>query len=134
MALREKYRIEEPNLDEDVFSSITMKRLMDQARKRNWLSNEKFTSLYARAKRNAQDEKMWRQAESHNFDKFPEMPIDEPTESEIMTVQKRFDLAAVVLQNTHKLRNSLAHDLNKMAPDSVGTLSLVSEIINQLFE
>lgn len=134
MALREKYKIEEPGIAEDKLSTLTMKRLMDQAKKRQWLKNEKFPSLYARAKYAAQTEKMLRQSESHDFDRFPSMPIEEATESEIRDVLERFDLAAVVLQNTHKLRNFLAHDLTKMAPDSVGTLSLVSEVINQLFE
>lgn len=134
MGLREKYSQEEPEIDAKKLTRMTMKPLLDEAKKRKWLENDKFPSLYARAKYAAQIEKAREQEKTHDFDSMPSMPIEEPTEAEITEVMKSFDLASVVLDNTYKLRNSLAHDLTKMAPDSLGTLSLVSEVINQLYE
>lgn len=134
MALREKYRYEEPGISEVKLSKMTMKPLMDQAKKRDWITNEKFPSLYDRAIHTARIEKAYEQSKKHDFEKSPSMPIEEPSESEISNVLERFDLASVVIENTHKMRNSLAHDLTKMAPDSLATISLVAEVINQLFE
>lgn len=134
MALREKYKQEVQGIGAKKPSLMTMKLLLDQARKRKWLQNDKFPSLYGRAKHAAQMKKAREQEKTHDFDNMPFMPIEEPTEAEITEVMNNFDLASVVLDNTHKLRNSLAHDLTKMAPDSLGTLSLVSEVINQLYE
>lgn len=135
VALRERYEIESPNKDSNNKQrSKTLYFLLNHAKKRNWISNEGFPSIYKRAEEYAFDKRNHKKSESHDFDKEPKMSCDEPTAEEIKQALDEMDLVSAVAENASKVRNNLAHGSSILHPNSLSTLSLVAEVINQLYE
>ena len=135
VALKEKYESENPDPAKNKKGSrTTLHFLMAHAKEANWISNEGFPSLFDRAKVFAADKKNHEKAKKHDFDKEPEMLCDEPTIQEVEDALKAVDLVSAVTENTNKIRNNLAHGSSTLHPNSISTLLLVSEIINQLYE
>lgn len=134
MALRERYILENPiELSDKKRKVPTLYGLMQHAKKEQWIKNEGFPSLYARAKYLAEDKKAHHKMLTHDFDKEPSMSIDEPTEQEIQESLAELDMVSAVSDNAHKIRNNLAHGASTLHPGSVSRLYSTAEIINQIY-
>lgn len=129
MALRTKFISQYPR--EKV---PTLARLLKTAEEDRWINNERFPSLMFRAKRNAWDRKNFELARKHDFDLYPEMVCQEPTDIEIAQALAEIDIVGGIANTANKLRNNLAHGSTTLHPNSMSTLKIVSEVINQLFE
>ena len=70
---------------------------------------------------------------SHDFETHLSMDIDEPSEDEINQAVENMNRVEDVAASAHKLRNNLAHGSNTLHPNSIQTLKINAEIINQIF-
>lgn len=134
MALRDRYLAENP-VDEKSKKKRppSLYDLMQHAKKEKWLNNEDFPSLYARAKHHAQHIKMMEKIKSHDFEKDPSIPVDEPTEGDIKEALESLDMVEAVTSNAHRIRNDLAHGSKTLHPNSIWTLQTTAEVINQIY-
>lgn len=128
MALRTKFISQYPH--EKV---PTLARLLKIAEDEKWIINERFPNLRSRAKQRAWERKNFEVAEEHNFEVCPEMICQEPTDFEIAEALADLNIVRGITNSANKLRNNLAHGSNTLHPNSISTLKLVSEVINQLF-
>tara|TARA_R110002012_G_scaffold199142_1_gene368195 strand:- start:1691 stop:2344 length:654 start_codon:yes stop_codon:yes gene_type:complete len=135
VALKEKYQLENPS-DESKKQQVrlTLFTLLKHAKENQWIKNEGFPSHYWRAYRFAESQKNWEKSKIHDFEKEPEVLCEEPTAKEVEEALSNIDLVSAVAENTNKLRNNLAHGSSTLHPNSVQTIQLVSEIINQLYD
>jgi hypothetical protein len=62
------------------------------------------------------------------------MPVPEPEDHELIAEMESMDIAKDTLHSGRRIRNSLAHGVGGLMPSSIGTLSKISEEINQLFK
>ncbi|MGI5308199.1 hypothetical protein [Rheinheimera sp. WS51] len=129
MALKTKFISQYP--DEKV---PTLAKLLKTADDERWINNERFPSLMFRAKRNAWSKKNLELAQEHDFDSCPELVCQEPTEIEVAEALADLDIVRGITSTANKLRNNLAHGSTTLHPNSMSTLKIVSEVINQLFE
>jgi len=70
----------------------------------------------------------------HDFDSCSELVYQEPTEIEVAEALADLDIVRGITSTANKLRNNLAHGSTTLHPNSMSTLKIVSEVINQLFE
>lgn len=133
MALRMRYIEENPSDPDKKQSSPTLYKLMQHAKDNKWITNDGFPSLYNHAKYSAQNKKFIEIIETHDFYAEQDVEVDEPTEEEISEALSNIDMVAAITQNTHKLRNDLAHGSSTLHPNSISTLRTVSETINQIY-
>lgn len=129
MALKTKFKSQYP--DEKV---PTLAKLLKTAEEDRWINNERFPSLMFRARRNAWSKKNLALAQEHDFDSCPELVCQEPTEIEVAEALADLDIVRGITSTANKLRNNLAHGSTTLHPNSMSTLKIVSEVINQLFE
>jgi len=129
MALRTKFTSQYPH--EKV---PTLAKLLKTAEEDRWINNERFPSLMSRARRNAWDKKNMALALEHDFDSCSELVYQEPTEIEVAEALADLDIVRGITSTANKLRNNLAHGSTTLHPNSMSTLKIVSEVINQLFE
>ncbi|WP_041246316.1 hypothetical protein [Brumicola nitratireducens] len=135
VALKEKYENETlGEQSEKKQPKLTLYFLMQHAKDNEWIKNEGFPSLYSRAWSLAEDKKNSKHAQLHDFDKEPEMICEAPSKQEVDEALKELDLVSAVAENTNKIRNDLAHGSNILHSNSLSTLVLVAEVINQLYE
>lgn len=133
MALRLRYLTENPSTSEQDKKRLGMLKLMLHAKDHGWMTNEGFSSSYARARMNARQKKMYVQMHVHDFEKVPSMPVEEPTKEEIEKALSEIDMVNAITTHSNKLRNDLAHGSSTLQPTSISTLSLNAEVINQLY-
>lgn len=133
MALRERYLSENPPKANSKSHHLNLYKLLQHAKDKKWIVNEKFQSIYRRAKHQAEYEKMLKMAEEHDFEKEPSMPIEEPNEEEIKSVMLGIDIVKAITENAHKIRNNLAHGSSNLNPNSITTLRTNAELINQIY-
>jgi hypothetical protein len=133
MALRELYLKQNPKDPTSKKRDPTLFPLLQHAKKEGWITNDGFPSLYKRAKHLAEQEKAMAKMKEHDFVKEPSMSIDEPSEDEITEALSKLDIVSEITDNAHKIRNNLAHGSSTVSPSSVYTLSIISEVINQLY-
>lgn len=128
MALRAKFTRQYP--DKKV---PTLAILLQMSKDEKWIINERFPSLVSRAERHAWERKNFELADEHDFDTCPDMVCQEPTELEIAEALADLDIVRGITSTANKLRNNLAHGSTTLHPNSMSTLKIVSEVINQLF-
>lgn len=134
MALRERYLAENPvDAKSKKKRTPSLYGLMQHAKKEKWLKNENFPSLYTRARHIAEENKMMEKMKSHDFDKEPSMPVDEPTDVEVKEALESLDMVEAITSNAHKIRNDLAHGSKILHPNSIWTLQTTAEVINQIY-
>jgi hypothetical protein len=129
MALRKRFLIDCPYAEVPTFSV-----LLKLAATNKWIVNERFPSLYTKAKQYAWELKNFKLMDEHDFASTPSMVCVEPDESEITEALSEIDLVGGITSNANKLRNKLAHGSVSLHPHSISTLSIISEVINQLFD
>ena len=129
MALRERYKIEHP--DKKV---PTLQRLLNHAKIKNWISDEKFPSRYRKAKLFAEHGNTMKIMKNVDLKKGEAIRFGAPTEEDINLALKEMDLVEGFTSSAAKLRNTLAHGSKMLHPNSISTLRTNSEVINQLFE
>ena len=132
MALRERYAIENPDVPSKKYP-FGLYHLLQHAKSEEWITNEGFPSLYARAKTFAKDKKSIEIIQTHDFEKEPSVAIEEPGIDEIEEALSEIDMVGAIINNANLIRNSLAHGSRTLHPNSVSTLFTTSEVINQIF-
>jgi hypothetical protein len=133
MALRERYIFEnsiEPNENK---RPPTLYNLLQHANNKKWISNEKFPSLYARAKCLAEHKKTINLIQTHDFEKEPSVRREEPSEEDVQLALAELDMVEAITSSAHKVRNNLAHGSRTLHPNSISTLITTSEVINQIY-
>jgi hypothetical protein len=110
---------------------LTLRPLLDQAKKERWIRNENFPSLRRMATEKARMEKLALLLPTMTANK--DYPIAEPTEDEINAAMRTLDFVQILVENAPQLRNWLAHGSSMLSPRSLRTLELVAEVVNQLF-
>lgn len=134
MALRERYLVE--NLIDEKSKKKrppSLYDLLQHAKKNGWINNEGFSDSYQIARRNAELVKMIEKSITHDFDKEPSMSIDEPSEEEIDEALSKMDRVKAISETSHKIRNDLAHGSNTLHPNSLSTLRINADVINQIY-
>lgn len=132
MALRTHARAVRPDLFEKK-TPPTLGRLAQVAVEEEWLADERYPSRRARAEQFAQHKRFISDTDYMRQHGLAEMPASEPTESEIDAAMQELTIAEDFLQSVPKRRNTLAHGSSMMMPSAFGTLGLICESINQLF-
>ena len=112
MALRERYLAENPIDPKSNKKPPALYRLLQHAKMNEWITNEGFPGLYETARYNARHIKMIEKSVIHDFEKEPEMPVDEPNEQEIQDALEELDMVEAIASNAHDIRNDLAHGSN----------------------
>lgn len=134
MALRIRYLKENPIAPESKERPPTLFRLMQYAKNESWITNGGFSGMYELARDHAEYIKMMEKATTHDFDSEPNMLIDEPSETEIQDALNNLDRVSAIAENINKIRNNLAHGSSTLHPDSISTLRINAEIINQIYQ
>ena len=117
MALRERYCAENPiDLDKKRKKKIMLHDLIKHAEKR-WLVNNTFPSLHSLGKNIETQSKLF---ESH-------------AGKEAAEVLQGLVKDSIVACSAHSIRNDLAHGSKTLHPNSIATLSMIAEFINQIY-
>jgi hypothetical protein len=132
MALRLRAEAELPELFENG-KRPTLGKLAKVAAERCWLSDERYVSRRDRAERFARNIKSAEACRYMQEHGLAEMSVEAPTEAEVEEAMLRLRIAEGFLRNVAERRNNLAHGSRTLMPSVVGTLGLISESINQLF-
>ena len=134
MALRERYFAVNP-IDEKSKKNRppSLYDLMQHAKREGWITNEGFSDSYQIARHNAEFYKMIEKSKIHDFDKDPSRSIDEPSEEEIAEELSKMGRVKAITKTSHKIRNDLAHGSNTLHPNSISTLRINAEMINQIY-
>ena len=135
MALREKFESEGPQ-------SLARKRtpmlreLLRLAHQRRWLRDEGFEMLPALAARRVRDrditEAIMKQRESSGVESIA-FSEEEPSETEVQAEIQQMRFVENLWKTVPDVRNLLAHGSTVLHPNSLHTLHVVSQAINQLF-
>lgn len=132
MALRMRAETELPELFEDE-RRPTLGKLAKVAAERGWLTDERFPSRRARAERLARHKKSAEACAHMQKYGLAATPVEAPTDAEVDEAMLRLRIAEDFLSDVAKMRNNLAHGSRTLMPSVFGTLGLISESINQLF-
>lgn len=110
----------------------SLRQLLVYAIEQGCIKNENFSvwrrRAEQRAKRRTKDE-LWKMAESKGL---TSITYDE-SQFEIKDEDCDHDYLGIVLETTPALRNHYAHGSRSLDNQSIGTVRLVAEIINQIF-
>lgn len=129
MALRLRYEKEKGKK-----TNASLGKLLEHARKENWIHNEGFSYLDETARRRAEYKKSLEAILSRGPDSDEPIPVDPPTEQEIQEAWNELDMVSGIVEATPKLRNELAHGSSNLIPSSIASLRVVAEVINQIYE
>lgn len=132
MALRVRAQAELPELFEGG-KLPALGKLAKTAAERNWLSDDRYPSRHARAEHFARHIKSAEACDYMRKHGLAEIPVEEPTEADIESAMQRLRIAGDFLADAARKRNNLAHGSRTLMPSVFGTLGLISESINQLF-
>jgi len=109
-----------------------LRRLLRYAIKEGYLKNEGFEAWRRTTELRARDRTMFDLLEEMNSLGVDELEFDE-SEIVIKDEDRDHDYLANVLENTPELRNHYAHGSSSLNGQSLGSLKLAQEIINQLW-
>ena len=114
---------------------VTFRELLGYAKENNWIDNNRFSRPYRNetARRKAEHEKLL-EAVSGALGSGESIPIDPPTEQEVLKALNEFDMLSGIVDSFAILRNELAHGSSTLHPNSIATLQVVAEVINQIYE
>ena len=129
MALRLRYEKEKGKK-----TNASLRKLLEHARKENWINNERFGCLNERARQNAERKKFLEAILSGNPDSDEPIPVDPPNEQEIQEARNELDMVSAIVEAIPELRNELAHGSSNLIPSSIANLRFVAEVINQVYE
>jgi hypothetical protein len=107
---------------------------MNTALEQQWITNQGYESFRNLAETRLLDKKVNELIESGALDNGEGMPVPEPEDHELIAEMESMDIAKDTLHSGRRIRNSLAHGVGGLMPSSIGTLSKISEEINQLFK
>jgi len=111
----------------------TLRPLMDLATEKGWLKSERFEGVRRRARVQLEQEQTIRMIRSGEIGGEP-VESPEIPEADILTRAAELDYVVRVAESMPYIRNHLAHGGRMLDGGSAGTLRVVSEAINQLFE
>lgn len=127
MALRHRYLLDNPDK-----KAPTLQGLLNYAKQKKWLSNEKFPNAMERALENAYHKKVITTLSVIGQNHEP-IIIDEPSEAEVLEALNELDPVGCTVEASAKIRNILAHGSSTLHPGSIATLKRNAVVINQLF-
>lgn len=110
----------------------TLNRLLAYAIKHGHLRNENFDAWRHQARVNAKMRILYEDLEEMNRLGLDRMEHDE-SKIEIKDVDRTHDYLAILLKTMPYLRNHYAHGSKSLHNQVLGTLQIVSEIINQIY-
>ena len=115
---------------------LTFRELLGYAQENNWIDNNRFSRPYQNetARRKAEHEKFLEVVLSGAPDSGESIPIDPPTEQEVLKARNEPDMVSGIVDSFAILRNELAHGSSTLHPNSIATLQVVAEVINQIYE
>lgn len=128
MALRIRYERENPESKPKMLS-----KLLKHAESQGWLQEERFSYRQEIAYQNAEMKNLFKIIESGALAAGEEIPLEAPTDADIKASLNELDLISGIVNSAAKLRNSLAHGSNTLHPESLTTLRITAEVINQVF-
>ena len=127
MALRHRYLLDNPDK-----KAPTLQGLLNYAKQKKWLSNEKFPNALERALENAYHKKVITTLSAIG-QKHEPIIIDEPSEAEVLEALNELDPVGCTVEASAKIRNNLAHGSSTLHSGSIATLKRNAAVINQLF-
>lgn len=133
MALRQRYLSENPDLPESQKKKLSLYKLLQHAKKEKWLRNEGFKNRYAIALHNAEIKKASEALSVSDLKEGQSLLLEDPTEEEIALAMSELDMVAVISDHAHIIRNNLAHGSETLHWNSIGTIALNAEVINQIY-
>jgi len=110
----------------------SLRQLLFYAIDQGVIKNENFSVWRHRAEQRAKirnEEELWEEAKSKGLS---EITFDE-NEFEIKDEDCDHDYLGIILETTPSLRNHYAHGSKSLDNQAIGTIRLVTEIINQIF-
>lgn len=133
LALKTRYERENPVCEPKPVPR-GLKQLLKHAQQEKWIENSRFTlsrtlarrSLLRMQKREIRQSGVLQKA-GGNVD------LTEPTDEDIDLKMAEIDVVSWIVEQHPGFRNDLAHGSTTLGPRSVTTLSMVSEIINQVY-
>ena len=129
MALRERYQKENPQNEK----RLMLRKLLTHAKSQGWIKEENFSGRMGRARHAAEMKKIHELMQSQDGEGIPVMEIPEPTEAEIQEALKTINMVDSVVKAGPEIRNILGHGSSMLHPNSITTLKINAEVINQLF-
>lgn len=111
-------------------------KLLQQAQREGWFSNEAFTVRREMGLNRARERKSLDALRAFQHPEnagLSSVEVEEPTPEEIAEATASVDVVKVLVEITPKLRNTLAHGSKTLHPGSRWTLKFLAEAINQLF-
>ncbi|MBI4005513.1 MAG: hypothetical protein HY356_02490 [Gammaproteobacteria bacterium] len=132
LALKERYRDEFKDIGKDV-EWLGLKKLLMHAIKQGHIKNEGFQVWHESAQRRARfrhEIEMMKEMEDKGL---TEMIVND-SEFEIQGVDRNMDYIKVLQETLPAIRNHYAHGSKTLHNQVLGTIQIVSEIINQIYE
>lgn len=109
-----------------------LKRLLSYAVKNGYLKNENFQTWQCRTESNARQ-----RTELEIFKEMDRLGLEEiildESRIEIKDEDRNHDYLAIILETVPWMRNRYAHGASSLSSQVLGTIRLVSEIINQIY-
>ena len=133
MALRHRYLSENPDLPESQKKLLSLYKLLQHAKKEKWLRNEGFKNRYAIARHNAEIRKASEALSVSDLKEGQSLLLEDPTEEEIALAMSELDMVAAISDHSNKIRNDLAHGSETLHWNSISTIALNAEVINQIY-
>lgn len=133
MALRHRYLSENPDIPKSQKKLLSLYRLLQHAKKEKWLRNEGFKNRYAIARQNAELKKASEALSVSDLEEGQSLLIEDPTKEEIAIAMNELDMVTAISDHAHKIRNDLAHGSETLHWESISTLALNAEVINQIY-
>ena len=129
MALRLRYEKESGKK-----TNASLRKLLEHARKEDWINNEGFSCLNEIARQNAERKKFQEAVLSGDFETGEPVAVDPPTEQEIREAWNELDMVSGIVETIPIERNELAHGSSSLTHNSIATLRVVAEVINQIYK
>ncbi len=133
LALRTRYGKEIPKKYYPRSKEPTLRPLLNYAIDKEDIRNEGFQVWHNAVLKNAKNRSDMEKIDEFIASGLPEMEIDE-AEPKIMEVDKNYDYINIIKETIPMLRNNYSHGTSMLHNQVLGSIQIVSEIINQAYE
>jgi hypothetical protein len=132
LALRERYEKEIPKKYYEHSKFVTLKPLLRYAVDKNDVRNEGFKRWHEAAELRARTRYMYEKGDEMHEKGLDQIELDY-SEAEITDIDKSLGFINDLVEMLPKLRNHYAHGTKMLHNRVLGTIQVVSEIINQIY-
>jgi hypothetical protein len=135
LALREQYGEKVANDEKYVRKGLkpTFRPLLRYAIDNGYIRNEGFSIWHKRAEMNSIDRLHMEKMQELNEKKLESIDIDE-SEARLLKEDYNWDYTAILLEALPTLRNHYAHGSATLHNQVIGSVGIVCEIINQIYQ